>query len=107
MHKYGLFQTEQVVFEWDEDKEKINFEKHGIDFSEAMESFEDLHGFAFPDEKHSSENEKRFYWVGIARRAVLTTWYTRRNGRVRIIGSANLRKFRRLYENTKTKRRQD
>lgn len=107
MHKYGYLQNDEVIFEWDEDKEKINFDKHGIDFSEAMEAFEDLRGFAFPDQKHSSENEKRFYWVGKVKGVVLTTWYTRRGGRVRIIGSAELRKFRRLYENSKTKRRQD
>jgi uncharacterized DUF497 family protein len=105
MYKYGFFQSDEVVFEWDEGKEKINFEKHGINFSTAMESFEDPHGIAFSDEKHSSESEQRFYWVGKPKGKdfVVTTWYTTRNVSVRIIGCAQLRKFRRLYENTKIK----
>jgi uncharacterized DUF497 family protein len=48
-------------------------------------------------EKHSRA-EERFCWVGRgASGRVLTTRFTRRGTKVRIIGSAEWREFRRLY----------
>jgi uncharacterized DUF497 family protein len=52
------------------------------------------------DKKHS-DDEGRFYWVGkTSTGKVLTTWLTRRSKKVRIIGCAEWRKFRRLYYET-------
>ncbi len=62
-----------------------------------MESFFDPHGLLLVDEKHSKA-EDRFYWVGksVSGR-VLTTRFTRRGAKIRIIGCAEWREFRRLY----------
>lgn len=91
-----------MEFEWDAKKEKENLRKHKVSFLEAVESFSDPNGFALIDERHSS-TEKRFYWVGkISSGKVLTTRFTRRVGKIRIIGSAEWREFRRMY-NEKTK----
>ena len=62
--------------------------------------FFDPRGFQLADVKHSRE-EGRFYWVGKSESGrVLTTRFTRRGRRIRVIGSAEWRKFRRLYDET-------
>jgi uncharacterized DUF497 family protein len=86
-----------MEFEWDARKETENLRKHGVSFAEAVESFFDPHGLLLADEKHSGV-EGRFYWVGAcASGRVLTTRFTRRGTKIRIIGSAEWREFRRLY----------
>ncbi|TKB72412.1 MAG: BrnT family toxin [Nitrospira sp.] len=97
-----------MEFEWDLSKELENIRKHGITFADAVESFFDKHGFLLVDNKHSVR-EKRYYWVGrIMTGRVLTTRFTRRGSKIRIIGSAEWRKFRRLYHaRTKTQSSQD
>ena len=94
-----------MEFEWDYDKENKNFQKHRIMFTESVETFYDLLGFKLIDCSHS-ENELRFYWVGKSKSGrVLTTWYTERNLKIRIIGSAEWRKLRKLYyERAKAKK---
>ena len=52
-----------MEFEWDLSKELVNVRRHGVTFSEAVESFFDPRGFQLADVKHSRE-EDRFYWVG-------------------------------------------
>ena len=89
-----------MEFEWDLSKELANMGKHEVTFSEAVESFLDPEGFQLVDEKHSV-GEQRLYWVGrISTGRVLTTWFTQRGSKIRIIGSAEWRKFRRLYDET-------
>ncbi len=91
-------------FEWDAEKERENVRKHKITFLEAIESFSDLEGFVLTDTKHS-DGEDRFYWVGkISSGKVLTTRYTRRGDKIRIIGTGEWREFRKMYyEKTKRK----
>lgn len=91
-----------IEFEWDELKLALNVEKHGVDFSEAVLSFFDPFGLLLEDEKHTTDGETRFYWVGFAKGRVLTTYFTWRASKIRIIGCAEWRKFRRLYERAKT-----
>ena len=92
MYKYG-----SVDFEWDDLKAQENFEKHGVLFSEAASSFTDIQGFRLEDKAHSV-NEPRYYWIGLSdSNRVLTTYHTKRENKVRIIGSAEWRKFRRVY----------
>ncbi|MCO6430795.1 MAG: BrnT family toxin [Deltaproteobacteria bacterium] len=94
-----------MEFEWDAAKAAENLEKHKVDFVEAVESFSDPNGFVLEDVKHSKD-EERFFWVGkSASGRVLTTRFTRRERVIRIIGSAEWRDFRRLYdEKTKSKK---
>jgi len=89
-----------MEFEWDEEKERQNVKKHKVSFMEAVDTFFDPKGIQLIDESHSSD-EKRFYWVGISKSGkVLTTYFTRRGKKIRIIGCAEWRKFRRIYETT-------
>jgi uncharacterized protein len=91
-----------MEFEWDASKEADNLRKHRVSFAEAVESFFDPQGLLLVDEKHSGA-EDRFDWVGKgASGRVLTTRFTRRGTKIRIIGSAEWREFRRLHgEKTK------
>ena len=87
-------------FEWDDDKELENLKKHKVSFTEALSSFFDPHGIQLDDLSHS-QAEKRFYWVGKSENGrILTTYFTKRGRNIRIIGSAEWRKFRRLYYET-------
>jgi uncharacterized protein len=50
-------------FVWDEEKAKINLEKHGIFFSEAKGVFYDEHAHLISDEDNSVD-EERFLLLG-------------------------------------------
>jgi uncharacterized DUF497 family protein len=95
-----------MEFEWDLTKESVNIKKHGVTFTEASTCFNDSAGIQFTDSTHS-QLEKRFFWVGESSAGrILTTRFTLRGDTIRIFGSAEWRKFRRLYdEATKTKGR--
>ncbi len=89
-----------VEFEWDSSKEESNIRKHGVSFWDAAESFLDPEGIQVDDQKHSDQ-EARFYWVGKTTDGrVLTSWFTWRGSKIRIIGCAEWRKFRRFYDKT-------
>lgn len=94
-----------LEFEWDDRKDHANLKKHGVSFIEAVDTFFDPRGIQLVDQNHTSR-ERRFYWVGISKSGrVLTTYFTRRGDKLRIIGSAEWRKFRRIYyEATKNER---
>ena len=48
-----------VRFEWDPDKARSNFEKHGVSFSEAATVLGDVLAWTFPDPEHSIGEERR------------------------------------------------
>jgi uncharacterized DUF497 family protein len=56
------------VFEWDENKNQINRQKHGIDFNEASSVFFDENAILFDDPEHS-EYEERFMLLGMSETA--------------------------------------
>lgn len=73
-------------FEWDEEKNKINRKKHGIDFEEITDVFDDPYFLVRYDEKHS-DIEDRWNGIGcINGLLVLVTTFTER-GRIRIISA--------------------
>lgn len=57
---------ENIKFEWDENKNKINMAKHGIALEEAATVFYDDDAIMFDDPEHSME-EDRFLILGITR----------------------------------------
>jgi uncharacterized DUF497 family protein len=57
-------------FEWDENKNRINQEKHKISFEEAKTVFYDLEALVIDDPEHSEE-ENRFIILGLSRTANL------------------------------------
>lgn len=54
-----------IVFEWDETKNKVNVQKHGISFEEAESVFFDEFALLIADPDHS-ENEDRFVLLGLS-----------------------------------------
>ena len=54
-----------IVFEWDETKNKVNVQKHGVSFEEAESVFFDDFALLIADPDHS-ENEDRFVLLGLS-----------------------------------------
>ena len=75
-----------LQFEWDDIKEKLNIQKHGIDFQSASFVFLDPCRLEFYDKSHSSDEEDRFITIGFVQQ-VLTVVYTERGERLRIISA--------------------
>jgi uncharacterized protein len=54
-----------LVFEWDERKNRANRKKHGVSFEEARSAFLDENARVLPDPEHSAE-EDRFVLLGLS-----------------------------------------
>ena len=61
---------DRLRYEWDENKNRINQEKHKISFEEAKTVFYDLEALVIDDPEHSEE-EERFIILGLSRTANL------------------------------------
>ncbi|NER02663.1 MAG: BrnT family toxin [Okeania sp. SIO3C4] len=85
-----------MEFEWDENKNKSNKEKHGIDFNDAKEVFKDENKKVTPDLR-KDYGENRWKVVGQIYGSIISVIYTIRE-KTRII-SARLasRKERKDY----------
>jgi uncharacterized DUF497 family protein len=90
------------TFEWSEEKEKRNLEKHGVSFSEAQEAFYDPERIIAVDAKHSHE-EERYFCLGKVNNRILTVRFTLRSQKIRIIGAGYWRKGKKYYEENTTK----
>ena len=77
-----------MKFQWDENKERINITKHGLDFKTAARVFEDENRIEFYDEKHSDE-EDRYITIGMVNQiaVIIMLVYTEREDAVRIISA--------------------
>jgi uncharacterized protein len=75
-----------LEFEWDDAKNAINRSKHGWDFSDAVQVFEDP--FLFETEDRSLDyGEIRLRATGIASGHLVTVIYTERGRKLRIISA--------------------
>ena len=61
---------EYITFEWDENKNAINQQKHQVSFEEAQTVFDDPNAIMIPDTEHSEE-EERFILLGFSNNAKL------------------------------------
>jgi uncharacterized DUF497 family protein len=88
-----------MEFEWDEEKNSANIQKHGVSFEEAVTVFGDPLSDTFDDPDHSAQ-EYRFITTGTSERGrLLIVAHTDREGRIRIISARELTKQeRRSYE---------
>ena len=87
----------KLTFEWDEVKSKVNLQKHKVSFEEGKTIFNHPFLFTFPDNVHSS-NEDRFINIGLsANGLILVLTHTERQDKIRIIScrkaTARERKF--------------
>ena len=74
-------------FQWDDEKAQANLEKHGVSFGEATEVFYDPNALEDYDSSHSDE-EDRFFIIGLSSRRLLYVIYAERTGDVVRIISA-------------------
>lgn len=84
-------------FEWDENKDKENQDKHGAPFVLAQLAFLDEHRVILEDQSHSKD-EQRFYCLGKVAEGILTVRFTYRKNNIRIIGAGYWRKGKKIYE---------
>ena len=81
-----------MKFEWDDEKARANLEKHGVSFGEATEVFYDPNALEDYDSEHSNE-EERFFIIGMSSRRLLYVVYAERAGDVvRIISARKANK---------------
>lgn len=75
-----------MKFEWDEEKNRINKEKHKISFSTAKFVFSDRYAINFPDENHSW-NENRRIVIGKVRDVLFVSYTVRHGDTIRMISA--------------------
>jgi uncharacterized DUF497 family protein len=79
-----------MIFEYDQNKSKTNKLKHGIDFEEAKELWNDPYSFEIPSMQ--SEDEDRFLVFGKINSKNYTAIITYRDTNIRIISVRRSRK---------------
>ena len=88
---------EMTRFEWDDGKDGLNQEKHGVSFSLAQRAFADPNRVLAEDTRHSTQEERR-YCIGKVGNGIMTVRFTYRNQVIRIIGAGYWRKGKKFYE---------
>jgi uncharacterized DUF497 family protein len=89
--------VKKAGFEWDEEKDRQNREKHHVSFFEAQQAFLDPRRIIAEDLSHSTE-EDRFYCIGSVGNGIMTVRFTYRGNVIRIYGAGYWRKGRKIYE---------
>ncbi len=87
-----------LQFEWDDEKERSNVEKHGVDFDTALKVFFDPNRVEYYDKSHSTD-EDRFITIGFAGKLLFVV-YTERKENIRLISAriATNSERRRYYD---------
>ncbi len=88
-----------LFFEWDENKAKINLQKHDVSFKEAATVFGDPLSLTIRDPLHSIK-EERFVILGYSyKNRLLVVMHTEQGDNIRIISARRAtRRERRAYE---------
>ena len=88
-----------MEFEWNENKNQKNKEKHGFGFEEAKDVFKDKKRLELKDER-KDYGEDRWKVIGVIFGAIITVIYTMRSAIIRIISARTAsRKEREKYNN--------
>lgn len=88
-----------LLFQWDEEKARLNFQKHGVAFETAAKIFLDENRIEIFDDTHSTE-EERYITIGLAGDVLFVVYTERRTG-IRLISArlATPRERRAYYGN--------
>lgn len=92
----------KTSFEWDENKNLLNQDKHGVSFYEAQNAFTDPDRVIAEDVEHS-HSEKRYFCFGKIEDDIMTVRFTFRNKVIRIIGAGYWRRGKKIYDKAKIK----
>ena len=79
--------TENVIFEWDEEKSRINFAKHGVKFKTASKVFDDENKLMRYDEEHSGKNEERYDVIGSVGKVFFVVCVFKENNVIRLVSA--------------------
>lgn len=91
-------------FEFDAAKSKTNREKHGIDFVEAQQLWEDEDRLEIPAR---TEDEPRHVLIATLKQKLWSAFFTYRKGRVRLISVRRARKEERERYHESQESRED
>lgn len=75
-----------MKFEWNEEKARANFKKHGVLFETAVKVFLDQNLVEIYDEEHSTIDEDRYIAIGGAGELLFVV-YTERGENIRLISA--------------------
>lgn len=90
-----------MEFEWDENKNRSNQRKHGIDFDDAKQAFNDKKRLIANDNR-KDYGEERYLTIGSLFNVIIVVVYTLRNQTIRIISARMASKTERdRYHNIK------
>ena len=87
----------KTKFDWDENKNSQNQEKHHVSFEHAQHAFADEKRIIAEDLEHSKD-EKRYFCIGKVEGEILTVRFTYRDNVIRIFGAGYWRKGKKTYE---------
>ena len=88
LYNYNIIMND-IKFQWDDNKNKINQKKHKISFEEAQSVFFDEKALIIDDPEHSLE-EERFIILGLSKKAnllVVCHCYRKSDTIIRIISA--------------------
>lgn len=85
MYEYFEFDIENASFEWEEEKDRLNFAKHGIHFRTAVKIFLDPNKMIREDEEHPGE--ERYNILGRVGKVLFVVCAFRETNRVRMISA--------------------
>ncbi len=88
-----------IHFQWDQNKNLVNFKKHKINFEEAKTVFYDENARLITDSEHSN-NEERFIILGVSyklRILVVVHTYNENDEIIRIISARKATKLESKY----------
>ena len=85
MQEFYDIDLENAVFEWDDEKDQINFAKHGIHFKTAVKVFLDPKILICKDAEHSKE--LRYDILGHAGKILFVVCTIRRQNVIRLISA--------------------
>ncbi|MCL1875238.1 MAG: BrnT family toxin [Synergistaceae bacterium] len=94
-----------MLFEWDEEKRKINIERHHIDFEEAILIYDDFVITAVSEQHDLAE--ERFLSIGLLRGLEIVVVFTMRGEKRRIISARRARKAERIKYHEELKKYQN
>ena len=90
-----------MEFEWSNEKNETNIEKHGLDFSDVSLLFDGP--ILEIEDTRKDYGERRFFGIGVLHNIEISVVYTRRKNKIRLISARRARKderqrYRDLYQ---------
>lgn len=91
--------SQKIEFDWDQWNINKNVTKHNVSNQECERAFGDQNAAVMADEKHSTKEPRFILLAKTLNNRYLTTIFTYRENKVRVISSRNMNKEeRRTYE---------